>query len=78
MNEPRIPTLKDIINSKRKPTETIELSSMDIDESDRAAQTTITGYREKPDLEAGRKFEGDPEEIAKEVAKLLDEEANVV
>jgi electron transfer flavoprotein beta subunit len=78
MNEPRIPTLKGIMGSKRKPAETIELSSMDLNESDLAAQTTVTGYREKPKRKAGQKFEGEPEEIAEKVVKLLDEEAGVI
>jgi electron transfer flavoprotein beta subunit len=64
--------------SKRKPTETIELSSMDLDESDLTARTTVTSYREKPAREAGQKFEGDPTEVAQKVAHLLDEEAGVV
>lgn len=78
MNEPRIPSLKGIMQSKRKPMETIELSGLEIDESDLQPKTKITGYEEKPEREPGRKFEGEPEEIAREVAGLLDEEANVI
>ncbi|MFH5831612.1 electron transfer flavoprotein subunit beta/FixA family protein [Halalkalibaculum sp. DA3122] len=78
MNEPRIPSLKGIMQSKKKPVETIELSSLDIDESRLAPKTNVTGFREKPARKAGEKFEGDPGELARKVAKLLDEEANVV
>ncbi|HEX6982809.1 MAG TPA: electron transfer flavoprotein subunit beta/FixA family protein [Balneolaceae bacterium] len=78
MNEPRIPSLKGIMQSKRKPMETVELSSLDIDIESLQPQTKVTGYMEKPEREAGKKFEGEPDEIAKEVAQLLDTEANVV
>lgn len=78
MNEPRIPSLKGIMQSKRKPVETIGLEALDIKEADLQTQTKVTGYREKPEREAGQKFEGDPEELAQQVAKLLDKEANVI
>ncbi|MDZ7692639.1 MAG: electron transfer flavoprotein subunit beta/FixA family protein [Balneolaceae bacterium] len=78
MNEPRIPSLKGIMQSKKKPMETIELSSLGIDEDKLHPKTDITGYREKPPREAGEKFEGEPEELAQKVAKLLDEKENVI
>lgn len=78
MNEPRIPSLKGIMQSKRKPMETVELSSLGIDESELSPKTKVTGYQEKPGREPGQKFEGEPEEMAQQVAKLLDEEANVI
>lgn len=78
MNEPRIPSLKGIMQSKRKPMEAVELSSLGIDEGDLTPKTGVTGYREKPPREAGKKFEGEPDEIAREVANLLDEEENAV
>ncbi|WP_372634355.1 electron transfer flavoprotein subunit beta/FixA family protein, partial [Fodinibius sp.] len=78
MNEPRIPSLKGIMQSKRKPVETLELEALDIEETDLQTQTAVTGYREKPEREAGQKFEGDPAELAQKVARLLDEEANAI
>jgi len=78
MNDPRIPSLKGIMQSKKKPMETVEVSSLGIDEERLSSQTTVTGYQEKPAREAGKKYEGEPEEIARQVAQLLDEEANVV
>ncbi len=78
MNEPRIPSLKGIMQSKKKPVETIKLSSIGIDESTLEPQTQVTGYREKPARQAGEKFEGEPDELAKKVANLLDEEANAI
>lgn len=78
MNEPRIPSLKGIMQSKRKPMETVELSELEIEESDLQPKTNVTGYMEKPEREPGQKFEGEPEELAQKVAHLLDEEENVI
>ncbi len=78
MNEPRIPSLKGIMQSKRKPVETVELSKLDIDPESLQSRTRVTGYMDKPARAPGRKFEGDPEEIAREVAQLLDTEAGVI
>ncbi len=78
MNEPRIPSLKGIMQSKRKPMETVELADLGIDEADLQPKTKVNGYMEKPGREPGQKFEGEPEEMAQKVAKLLDEEANVI
>lgn len=78
MNEPRIPSLKGIMQSKKKPMETVELSSLGIDEDKLTPKTAVTAYHEKPARKAGQKFEGEPEELASKVAKLLDEEANVI
>lgn len=78
MNDPRIPSLKGIMQSKKKPLETVELSDLGIDEGSLSSNTKVTGYHEKPAREAGKKYEGEPEEIARQVATLLDEEENVI
>lgn len=78
MNDPRIPSLKGIMQSKRKPLETVELSALDFDEGNLQSDTKVTGYQEKPGREPGKKFEGEAEEMAQKVATLLDEEANVI
>lgn len=78
MNEPRIPNLKGIMASKRKPMEQVELSTLGLNEDELTPKTSVTGYEEKPGREPGKKFEGEPDEIAREVAQLLDTEANVI
>ena len=78
MNEPRIPSLKGIMQSKRKPMDTVELAELDLDDSKLQPQTRVTGYMEKPGREPGQKFEGEPDEMARKVARLLDEEENVI
>jgi len=77
MNDPRIPSLKGIMQSKRKPVDTLQVEDLEID-GDLTAKTTIKGYEEKPGREPGQKFEGEPEEVAKKVATLLDSEENLI
>lgn len=77
MNEPRIPNLKGIMASKRKPIESLNLSDLSLDSDTLIPATQITSYEPVPSRKAGQKFEGEPEEIAVQVAQLLDTEANV-
>ena len=78
MNEPRIPNLKGIMASKRKPVESLTISDLGLSESDLSAHSVVNSYHEKPARKAGKKFQGEADEIAKEVASLLDTEANVL
>jgi electron transfer flavoprotein beta subunit len=78
MNDPRIPNLKGIMASKRKPIEQIVIASLGIDEASLKADTKVTSYEEKPARQAGKKYEGEAEEVARQVAQLLDTEANVL
>ena len=77
MNEPRIPNLKGIMASKRKPIESHSLVDLSLDAHTLSPATQITSYEPVPSRKAGQKFEGEPEEIAVQVAQLLDTEANV-
>jgi electron transfer flavoprotein beta subunit len=77
MNDPRIPSLKGIMQSKRKPVDTISVNDLDVGD-DLSPKTKILGYEEKPGREPGQKFEGEPDEIAKQVAHLLDSEENLI
>lgn len=78
MNDPRIPNLKGIMASKRKPIDQVEISALGLDENALKATTKVTSYENKPERQAGKKYEGEAEEIAREVAQLLDTEANVL
>ncbi|MDZ7757852.1 electron transfer flavoprotein subunit beta/FixA family protein [Rhodohalobacter sp.] len=78
MNDPRIPSLKGIMQSKRKPVDTISLDDLGADISSDEVKTKVLGFEEKPEREAGKKYEGEPDEIAREVAQLLDSEENVI
>lgn len=74
MNDPRIPSLKGIMASKKKNVEVVEVSSP----ATKAGSTNVTGYESVPPRKAGRKFEGDAEELATQLFDLLRNEAKVL
>jgi len=78
MNDPRIPNLKGIMQSKRKPVDSIPITELDADVSPDGSKTKVAGYEEKPKREPGKKYEGEPDEIARQVAQLLDSKENVI
>ena len=78
MNDPRIPSLKGIMQSKKKPVDTIPFTDLGLEFSDVDLKTKTLSYEEKPERQPGKKYEGEPEEIAQEVARLLDTEVNVL
>lgn len=81
LNEPRYASLKGIMKAKKKPLETKAPADIDAspDEVGKAgAKTTVLTMSLPPEREAGRVIEGEPEDAAKEVVKLLREEAKVI
>jgi len=74
MNDPRIPSLKGIMASKKKVIETLSPPAL----TGKAATTAVTGYENVPARKAGRKFEGEPEELAKQLFEVLRNEAKVL
>ncbi len=81
MNEPRIPSLKGIMQSKRKKVETLQLGDLGLDPDTLSSKTSKTkgqGYKEVPGREPGKKLEGDPEELVTELVGLLENEAKVL
>jgi electron transfer flavoprotein beta subunit len=78
MNDPRIPSLKGIMQSKKKPVETVSVSGLSAEVSSSDVRTKVLSFEEKPEREAGKKYEGEADEIARQVAQLLDTEENVI
>ncbi|MEX2601254.1 MAG: electron transfer flavoprotein subunit beta/FixA family protein [Balneolaceae bacterium] len=78
MNEPRIPNLKGIMQSKKKPVDQIPLTELFPDTDKLAGRTRILSYEEKPARKAGEKLEGEPGELAVRVARLLAEKENLI
>jgi electron transfer flavoprotein beta subunit len=74
MNDPRIPSLKGIMASKKKNVEVVDVTSP----ATKAATTVVAGYESVPPRKAGRKFEGDPDELASQLFDLLRNEAKVL
>ncbi len=80
LNEPRLASLRGIMQAKKKPVDNLTLSDLGIDPGEvgsAGAGYEITGYESPAQRAAGRKFEGEPEEIAREVVDLLANEAKI-
>lgn len=81
MNDPRIPNLKGIMASKKKPVQTITLGDLglSVDElTGKVTKTTKKGFQEVPGREPGKKFEGDAAELVATLSNLLQNEAKVL
>ena len=70
MNTPRIPTLRGIMTSKRKPIKTIDGDQM-LKEKDIVPKTHICFYENMPTRKAGKIYEGDIGDVVDEVVKNL-------
>lgn len=78
MNEPRIPSLKGIMQSKKKPMDVITLEDMEMDESQLQSRTTVESYEEKPEKEPGPRIEdAEPEEMASQLADYITNKAGI-
>ncbi|GAB5535753.1 MAG: electron transfer flavoprotein subunit beta/FixA family protein [Rubricoccaceae bacterium] len=71
MNDPRIPKLKNIMASKKKPVETREVSPAT------PALRTVA-YETPPAREPGKTVPGEPAEAARELVRLLADEARAL
>ena len=73
MNEPRIPKLKGIMASKKKPLEVLSLDDLGVNAVDVQPKTHVTAYGEIPARQAGLKFSEGAVEDAGQVAELLEQ-----
>lgn len=81
MNNPRIPSLKGIMASKKKNVESYTPESLGLQIDDlrnQVVKTRTLSYQNMPAREPGKKFEGDAEELARTLANLLQNEAKVL
>ncbi|HKJ00743.1 MAG TPA: electron transfer flavoprotein subunit beta/FixA family protein [bacterium] len=80
LNEPRLASLRGIMQAKKKPMEVLTLADLGIapDEVGAAgAGVEIVEFSPPPQRAAGKKFEGDAEEITRQVVDLLANEAKI-
>ena len=80
-NEPRLPSLRGIMMAKKKEIQTLDLNALGIDSNEVGTQPALSQIKEYTTPEskqAGKKFEGDAEEITREVVQLLSNEAKVI
>jgi len=80
LNEPRLPSLKGIMQSKKKPIdvktpEELGLSTAELGDGRRLVWETL---ELPPQRGAGQRIDGDAQQAARELARLLREEAKVI
>ncbi|MBI3535241.1 MAG: electron transfer flavoprotein subunit beta/FixA family protein [Deltaproteobacteria bacterium] len=76
INEPRYATLPNIMKAKKKEIKTYKTSDLGISEGDQKIK--FKNFELPPPKQAGKKVSGDPAAQAKELARLLHEEAKVI
>jgi len=81
LNEPRYATLKGIMTAKKKPIEDMPLAALGLEAS--AAGEAGSGWKTvalapPPARGEGKKLQGEPAEITRELVRLLHEEAKVI
>jgi electron transfer flavoprotein beta subunit len=78
LNEPRYETLKGIMAAKKKPVPVITLEELGFGPGEPAAGIEIVGLDVPSARQAGKCLQGDPAEAARELVRLLRDEAKVI
>lgn len=78
LNEPRYASLPGIMKAKKKEIKELDLSGIGVGADEAAKKVEILKYSSPPERQAGKILEGEAEETAAELAKLLREEAKVI
>ncbi|HEX7928855.1 MAG TPA: electron transfer flavoprotein subunit beta/FixA family protein [bacterium] len=80
LNEPRLASLRGIMQAKKKPFEAVKLADLGVNPGDvgsAGARTQLAEVTPPAGRAAGKKFDGDPVEITKQVVDLLANEAKI-
>jgi len=78
LNEPRYETLKGIMAAKKKPVPVITLEELGLGAADLAPAVETIGLDVPAARQAGKILKGEPAETARELARLLHDEAKVI
>ena len=78
LNEPRYETLKGIMAAKKKPVPVITLEELGFGPGEPAPGLEVVGLDVPAARQAGRVLQGDPAEAARELVRLLRDEAKVI
>jgi electron transfer flavoprotein beta subunit len=78
LNEPRYETLKGIMAAKKKTIPVITLEELGLGPSDLAPAVETVGLEVPAARQAGKVLQGEPAETARELARLLRQEAKVI
>jgi electron transfer flavoprotein beta subunit len=78
LNEPRYASLKGIMAAKKKPIQALDLAALGLDAAAVAPKVKVVSLELPPARPAVRMIEGDASTQAKELIRLLHEEAKVI
>jgi electron transfer flavoprotein beta subunit len=78
LNTPRYPSMMGIMKAKKKEVKVLNLADLGLNASDLQPKMTVQKFSLPTPRTAGKKIEGEPAEVAAELAKLLREEAKVI
>ncbi len=78
LNEPRYASLKGIMAAKKKPIQGLDLAGLGLDGAAVAPKVKVTAMELPPARPPVRMIEGEPDAQAKELVRLLHEEAKVI
>jgi electron transfer flavoprotein beta subunit len=78
LNEPRYETLKGIMAAKKKTVPVITLDELGLGADEIRSRVTVTGLDVPAARQAGKLLQGDPAATARELVRLLRDEAKVI
>lgn len=81
LNEPRYPTLPNIMKAKKKELKELNAAALDLDPSmvgEKGSRVKVLSMELPPPRSKGKILKGDPKEVSQELVRLLREEAKVI
>lgn len=78
LNEPRYPSMKGIMQAKKKPMQKIGLADLSLDDGQVAAKMKAVSYFLPSARAAGKIIPGEPADAARDLVKALREEAKII
>ena len=78
LNEPRYETLKGIMAAKKKEIPVVKLDELGLGPEELASQVEVRGLDVPAPRQAGKILQGEPAETARELVRLLRDEAKVI
>ncbi len=78
LNTPRYPTFPDVVKSKKKPVKTIRLDGLQLDTAPAASRMTLVELAPLKQKREPKEIIGDPGAVAREMVRILKQEAKVI